>query len=327
MSDPLISIIVPVYNVEQYLEKCIKSILSQSYQNFELILVDDGSVDKSSMLCDRYAAEDGRIIVIHKENGGLSSARNAGLDRANGDFIGFVDSDDYVADDFCETLLQAVISENADMAICNYLRVDETYNLISEENNYFPITDSCINTNRFLEGYFDQFGWCYVVAWNKLYRRALFDTVRYPEGKLHEDEFIIHRLAYQCERIVCIAKPLYYYVRRNGSIMSTVSIKNMDLGEALVDQYWYAKKYRHPALKNYASRRLSYKLEEWKNLANQGEMGKQKYDELRKKALFLLYEKSAWEGYSLASKIYYRLELLCPGAGNKLRGLIHLWKK
>lgn len=242
MSDPLISIIVPVYNVELYLEKCIKSILSQSYQKIELILVDDGSVDKSGMLCDRYAAEDGRIIVIHKENGGLSSARNAGLDRAKGDFVGFVDSDDYVTEDFCETLLQAIIKENADMAVCNYLRVDENYNIIRENNDYLPITDACINADQYMERYCGQFGWFYVIACNKLYKKELFTELRYPEGKQHEDAFVIHRLVYLCDRIACVQKPLYYYVRRKGSIMSTVSIKNMDLGEALVDQYWYAKK-------------------------------------------------------------------------------------
>lgn len=242
MSKPLISIIVPVFNVENYLEKCIESIIAQTYQNIEIILVDDGSEDNSGRICDKFAKEDSRIVVIHKKNGGLSTARNAGIDIAKGFFIGFIDSDDYVSVDFCEILLQAIINEKADMAICNFLSVDENYNSIQENNTNLPIKNSCVNADEFMKGYCGEFGWYYVIACNKLYKKSLFNSLRYPIGKQHEDAFLIHRLTYQCNKIACVQYPLYYYVQRKGSIMSQISVRNMDLGDALLDQYWFAKK-------------------------------------------------------------------------------------
>lgn len=324
MSKPLISIIVPVYNVEKYLKKCIESILSQTYQNIEIILVDDGSEDNSGAICDQYAAEDARIVVIHKKNGGLSTARNAGIDRSNGDFISFIDSDDYVSEDFCKILLQAILNENADMVICNFLSVDENYNLIQENNVNLPIKNSCVNHDEFMKGYCGEFGWYYVIACNKLYKKSLFDELRYPVGKQHEDAFLIHRLVYQCNKIACVSRPLYYYVQRKGSIMSKISVKNMDLGEALIDQYWFAKKNGYPMLKNYAVRRLSFEFEKWKELVADNKMAEQKYKELRKKTLFLLYEKSAWEGYTFKAKVYHKLQILCPRLAIVLRTLKHL---
>lgn len=324
MSNPLISIIVPVFNVEKYLEKCIESIIGQTYQNIEIILVDDGSKDTSGKICDKFAKEDRRIVVIHKKNGGLSTARNAGIDIAKGVFISFIDSDDYVSVDFCKILLQAIINDNADMAICNFLSVDESYNLIQENNTNLPIKNSCINADEFMKGYCGEFGWYYVIACNKLYKKSLFDSLRYPIGKQHEDAFLIHRLAYQCNKIACVQYPLYYYVQRKGSIMSKISVKNMDLGDALLDQYWFAKKNKHSVLKNYAVRRLSYEFEKWRDLITDDRMVEQKFTELRKKAFFLLYEKSAWEGYTFRSKVYYKLEIICPRFAKVLRTLKHL---
>lgn len=324
MSNPLISIIVPVFNVEKYLEKCIESIIGQTYQNIEIILVDDGSEDTSGEICDKFAKEDRRIVVIHKKNGGLSTARNAGIDIAKGVFISFIDSDDYVSVDFCKILLQAIINDNADMAICNFLSVDESYNLIQENNTNLPIKNSCINADEFMKGYCGEFGWYYVIACNKLYKKSLFASLRYPIGKQHEDAFLIHRLAYQCNKIACVQYPLYYYVQRKGSIMSKISVKNMDLGDALLDQYWFAKKNNHSVLKNYAVRRLSYEFEKWRDLITDDRMVEQKFNELRKKAFFLLYEKSAWEGYTFRSKVYYKLEIICPRFAKVLRTLKHL---
>ena len=171
---PLISIIVPVYKVEKYLKKCIDSILNQTYKNYELILVDDGSPDCCPIICDNYAEKNDRVIVIHKQNGGLSDARNTGIAIAKGDFICFVDSDDYVSEDFCELLLNAVLKSNADMAICNYLVVDENGNSIQDKNVHLPIQDECISSQEFIKEYCGKYGWYYVVAWNKIYKRDLF---------------------------------------------------------------------------------------------------------------------------------------------------------
>lgn len=319
MKQSLVSIIVPVYKVEKYLEKCIESILAQTYKNIELILVDDGSPDNCPSICDRYAGKDSRVIVIHKQNGGLSDARNIGLNIARGDFISFIDSDDFVSPDFCELLLRAIIRDNADMAVCNYLRTDENYNLIQEKNVDLPFKNECISPEKFMQGYFGKHGWYYVVVWNKIYKRALFDNLRFPYGKQHEDEFLIHHLMAQCNKISCIRDALYYYVQRNESIISQISIKNMDLGEALIDQYKFSKKYKITELRNYAVRRLSFKLEEWKPLCVNDKKAEQKYNELRRHAFFLVYEKSAWEGCPLSAKIYYKIGILSPKLATKLQ--------
>lgn len=323
MKQSLISIIVPIYKVEKYLEKCIESILAQTYKNIELILVDDGSPDNCPSICDRYAKKDSRVIVIHKQNGGLSDARNMGLNIAKGDFISFIDSDDFVSDDFCELLLGAIIRENADMAICNYLRIDENDNLIQEKNVDLPFKNECISPEEFMQGYFGKQGWYYVVVWNKIYKRSLFDNLRFPYGKQHEDEFLIHHLIAQCNRIACIKNALYYYVQRKSSIISQISIKNMDLGEALIDQYKFSKKYEIPALKKYAVRRLSFKLEEWKPLCVNDKRAEKKYNELRRQSIFLVWEKGAWEGYPFSAKIYYKIGMVFPKLATKLQRIKH----
>lgn len=321
MKQPLISIIVPVYKVEKYLEKCIESILMQTYKNIELILVDDGSPDMCPVICDKYADKDSRVVVVHKKNGGLSDARNAGLAIAQGEFISFIDSDDFVSEDFCELLLRAALKEKADMAICNYLVVDEEGNLIQEKNLHLPIDDGCINSQEFIEEYCGKYGWYYVIACNKIYKREIFKNINYPKGKQHEDAFVIHHLVIQCNRIACIKKALYFYVQRKGSIMSQTSIRNMDLGEALIDQYKFAKKNKNDILRNYAVRRLSFELEKWKVLCVNDREAALKYNKLRKQAYFLLYEKSAWEGYPFSAKVYYKLRMIFPKFTDKLEKL------
>lgn len=318
---PLISIIVPVYKVEKYLKKCIDSILNQTYKNYELILVDDGSPDCCPIICDNYAEKNDRVIVIHKQNGGLSDARNTGIAIAKGDFICFIDSDDYVSEDFCELLLNAVLKSNADMAICNYLVVDENGNSIQDKNVHLPIQDECISPQEFIKEYCGKYGWYYVVAWNKIYKRDLFKNVKYPVGKLHEDAFVIHHLVSHCNRIVCVKNALYFYVQRQGSIMSQISVRNMDLGEALVDQYKFAKKNGNTLLRKYAARRLSFELEKWITICKDDSKAAQKYKELCKQAHFLIYEKCAWEGYSFQAKLYYKLRMICPKFADKLQKL------
>lgn len=321
MLEPKISVIVPIYNVEKYLVHCIESIINQTYKNLEIILVDDGSLDNCPTICDEFAKKDSRIIVIHKKNGGLSDARNAGLDIATGEYIGFVDSDDYISTDMYRILFNRLSEKDADMAICNYLCVDEDYELLRGKNDVLPIDDEYIDADKFVEGYTGKYGWYYVVAWNKLYKRKLFENLRYPIGKKHEDAFLIHRIVYKSRTIACIKAGLYYYVQRPGSIMAEkFSVKSMDIGEALIDQYYFAKKNRKPVLKNYAVRRFSYKLESWKGHKDSNLECKAKYNVLRKRAKFLTYEKSAWDSYPLCTRIYYRLELLMPRLAKKIRG-------
>lgn len=223
--NPKISIIVPVYNVEKYLDRCIKSILNQTYKDFELILINDGSTDNSGNICDEYKKIDNRIVVIHKKNGGTSSARNDGIDIAKGKYIGFVDSDDYIEENMYYELYNDIKINNSDISICKYIEMDD--NTIKHRGNLLKNSYSKIES---LEELYKQ-NWAeFVVPWNKLYKSELIKEFRYPLGRKYEDAFIIHRLLYKCNKVTCINKNLYYYYQRKGSTMnSEFSVKNIDM--------------------------------------------------------------------------------------------------
>ena len=237
----LITIIVPVYNVEKYLRKCIDSILCQTYENLQIIFVDDGSTDGSATICDDYAAKDNRIEVIHKANGGLSSARNAGLDIARGDYISFVDSDDYVANDMIEIAYNAITDKNADLCIFGIKWIYEN------GNNYdkvlpSPISNETLTKNKAFDKLCSSNYFYYVTAVNKLYKKSIFSSLRFPVGRLHEDEFAVHYIFNACEKIVSVKKELYFYVQRENSIMhSQVSIKRLDGAYAFLDRSKFFK--------------------------------------------------------------------------------------
>lgn len=230
---PLLSIIVPVYKVENYLPKCIDSILAQTFTDFELILVDDGSPDNCPALCDAAAEKDARVRVIHQKNGGLSAARNAGLDAARGAWIGFVDSDDYIAPEMYEVLYQAVQSTGADLALCDYAEVDEAGKPCPPM--HVSLSEGELTGQKLLKR---ASGLMVQLAWNKLYRRAIFTQLRYPEGKLNEDLFLIPEVCLQIQKAVVVPKALYYYVQRGGSIMSgNKTLRHFDAAEA-AQRYW-----------------------------------------------------------------------------------------
>jgi glycosyltransferase involved in cell wall biosynthesis len=221
----MISIVVPIYKVEKYLKRCIDSILSQTYKDIEIILVDDGSPDNCGNICDDYAKADKRIVVIHKSNGGLSDARNAGLDIAKGEYIGFVDSDDYIDSCMYETLYLNAINNSADISMCGYYDViEETgkkYTQCKEEAVY--VWNRKETLKEILQG--KRLG---VHAPTKLYKKRLFDGVRYPVGKVSEDTFIITDLFNKVQKAVFIESPLYYYYHRKNSI-NTSEINERDL--------------------------------------------------------------------------------------------------
>lgn len=231
---PLLSIIVPVYKVENYLPKCIDSILAQTFTDFELILVEDGSPDDCPALCDAAAAKDARIRVIHQKNGGLSAARNAGLDAARGAWIGFVDSDDYIAPEMYEALYKAVQSTGADLALCDYAAVDEAGAPCLPP--YTGLAQRVFTGRELLKRATNTMA---QPAWNKLYRRVVFAQLRYPEGKLNEDLFLIPKVCLQIQKAVVVPKALYYYyVQRGGSIMNGgKTLRNFDAAEA-AQRYW-----------------------------------------------------------------------------------------
>lgn len=230
----LISVIVPVYKVEKYLDRCINSIINQTYQNLEIILVDDGSPDNSGVMCDEYAVKDSRIKVIHKKNGGLSDARNAGIEVAAGKYITFLDSDDYIHENMISLLYDRIIQDGSDIALCNAQYVDEYGNFI--ENKLRFIDDCILSAHDAIENLVSGAS-TLIVSWAKLYKREIFSGLRFPIGKIHEDEFIVHKLLKDGIVISCLKYRLYYYVQREGSIInSKYTVRNLDLIEALLDR-------------------------------------------------------------------------------------------
>lgn len=207
----LVSVIVPVYNVEKYLDKCIKSIVNQTYRHLEIILVDDGSVDLSGQICDDWMNKDERIQVIHKENGGLSDARNAGIDVAQGKYYAFVDSDDFLALDTIESMYQEIKTSDSEIAVCNMVRINEE-NVTTPF--YCPVCEKKIlcQNERYLT--LQQPSVC-----NKLFDSKLFQEIYFPKGKYYEDTFIYHELLYRAKNVVLTGKEGYFYLVREGSII------------------------------------------------------------------------------------------------------------
>lgn len=251
MNNPLISVIVPVYNTDQYLRKCIESICNQTYTNLEIILIDDGSQDNSPAICDEFAQKDNRIKVIHKENGGVAAARNAGLDNATGDYIGFVDSDDFIEKSMYEKLLDASVKYGADLSLCNIHLADASGNLIDNTVVYTP-EPVCIQTNtELLTALICAPNTKYVVLWNKLYKKNLLDCVRFPQNKINEDSYVIHHIYADCDRIACIPGFYYNYVMRPDSIMHVCkTVKNFDIIEVLLDRIQLLKQRGFESLSN-----------------------------------------------------------------------------
>lgn len=243
MAQDLISVVVPIYKVEKYLPKCVDSICGQTYQNLEIILVDDGSPDQCGKLCDEYAKQDGRIKVIHKKNGGLSDARNAGIEVATGKYIGFVDSDDYIHPQMYEFLHDSLQKNMACIAVCAFQCIMESEHVESKIMNSIQsevISSETERINHFL-------GEEFTVAWNKLYPREYFSNIRYPKGKIHEDEFTTYKLLEMAKRICFIQEPLYYYVQRDNSIMgedfSEKRLHRLDAYQERLEKYWTEKRY------------------------------------------------------------------------------------
>ena len=233
---PVISIIVPVYKVEAYIRKCVDSILQQSYRHLDVILVDDGSPDLCGRICDEYAARDRRVRVVHKANGGLSSARNAGLAVAQGDYLGFVDSDDWVDPDMYAYLLDHALESGADITVCG--RVEEYQGksrrccwtepkLLDREQAMRALLEDDV-----MQSY----------AWNKLWKKEVFQGIRFPEGRNYEDIAVVHRAYNRADRVLCLPEAKYHYLQRRESIVRDVSLQNR-MG------YWASTRQRYDELK------------------------------------------------------------------------------
>ena len=230
---PKISVIVPVYKVEKYIHRCVDSILGQTFRDFELILVDDGSPDNCGTICDEYAAKDNRVVVIHQQNSGLSAARNAGIDWsfANSDsqWLTFVDSDDWIHPQMLEHLLRAATDSDVSVSMCSYCETEGAINWNMHTDTLaqvWPAEDLLLHhlVNA-------------TIAWGKLYKKTCFDVIRYPIGKLHEDEFVTYRILFEQKTMAFLPMPLYaYFVNNLGITKSNWTPRRMDALDAKEEQ-------------------------------------------------------------------------------------------
>lgn len=229
---PKISVIVPVYKVESYLRRCLDSVINQTYRNLEIILVDDGTPDNCGAICDEYAAKDKRVKVIHQANGGVASARNAGLDAATGDYIGWVDSDDWVESQMFETMLNSAEAHDADIVICSRL---ENYPDHSLQMGWQRIellnkkqAMALLVEDDLVRSYF----------WDKLWKRALFQDIRIPQLKVFEDMAVMYRLFIRAERVTCLPDVLYHYEHRDAGLTAAPSLASrMDFCRVTKERY------------------------------------------------------------------------------------------
>lgn len=247
--NPIISVIIPIFNVEKYLKRCVDSIINQTYKNLEIILVDDGSTDECPGICDDYAKKDGRIKVIHKENGGLSDARNAGMKTASGEYIGFVDSDDWIDLQTYSLVLQKMFDTQSQIGAFNIISVSDG-DFSPDLSDKFEVLDS----QKAIENTIDNVK-VKTVAWNKLYHRSVLKDLSFKIGRLNEDEFFTFYALDKAERIVYLYRQCYYYYQRPDSIMGSYSIKRLDMLDGVRERMNFTKEH-YPEI--YPKAKLSF---------------------------------------------------------------------
>lgn len=296
----LVSVIVPIYNVELYLVECIESILEQTYTNYEIILVNDGSTDSSGSICDKYEKQNNNIKVIHKKNGGLSSARNMGIEKAKGNYYVFIDSDDVVHKDYLNNMMKIAIKYNADIVACDFTTGEECFwedvpkNI--EVRKGKQVLEQMNNRDVLV-----------TVAWNKLYKRYFFDdlNLRYKNGKIHEDMFLAPKLLDNCNIMAIINEKLYFYRNRSNSIMnSSFKTKHLDILEALEYRMEYFKNRNYMDLYFYEiesySRKLIFLYDRIKRENNKFPREKK---EILSRAKKLIEDKSIFKRFTLKNRI------------------------
>lgn len=238
-----ISVIVSAYGVEAFLDQCIRSIVSQTYTDLEIILVDDGSPDRCGAICDEWAGKDSRIAVVHQRNRGISAARNTGLDRAGGEYLALIDGDDFLREDMLEILHGRMAADGSQMAVCNYIQTDLQGNHIGGPNGLHVTEDGIIGRQEGLAMFNDERYLFAAVVWNKLYRRELWDGIRFPEGKICEDGYVMHEVIGRCGRISVVKERLYRYTQREESIIhSGLTVRNLAHVEACCRRLKYFEK-------------------------------------------------------------------------------------
>lgn len=277
-TNELISVIVPVYNVKKYLVRCINSLISQTYNNLEIILVNDGSTDESGEICDQFARLNKKIRVIHKENGGLSDARNVGIETAKGSIITFIDSDDWVHHEYVKQLYYLLIAENADISVANYIRTSTEQVL----TNIYESQVYRYSNRTALRQYLGEFSIHMIIVCGKLFKKELFKDIRFPIGRIHEDEFTTYKLIFAAKKIVLTTAPMYYYWQRTDSIMgSGFNIKHkLDLLDALHERAFFFNTIKEGLLEYGTYRRIFRVYREMKTWIrkNSGEALPQEYE-------------------------------------------------
>lgn len=314
----LISIIIPIYNVEKYLPACLDSIIDQNHKDLEIILVNDGSTDNSSQICEEYAAKDKRIKVIHKENGGLSDARNAGFEIATGEFISFVDSDDLISPDFCEKLINALLSNDADIAECGFLKFEnpkEIKQFKNSDSQKSEVLDTETALKRLMEVSEA------AVVWNKIYRKEVIDNLRFPVRKINEDEYWTYKVFGNAGKIVKLPDTMYYYRQQQGSIMGqNYSLKRLDGLQAFEERIIYMKNH-FPNLVNTAVRMYCFGgMHHYHQICKHPETDPKKVYRKKLRKLVKNYNKlSVLKNWYWKYIVWYQLFLWSPKAYMKLR--------
>lgn len=271
---PKISVIVPVYNVGAYVDKCVLSLLEQTYTDFELILVNDGSTDNSGELCDNWKSKDDRIKVVHKQNGGLSDARNAGIEVACGEYYTFIDSDDYVENNYLEVLYNAILKSDADISISSHKAVYSNGTVLDKQTGEESVLTPKETLRRIL--YDDGID---LSAWAKLYKAELFETIRFPFGRVFEDAATTYLLVDKAQKIAVCSVATYNYMIRDNSITGTsFSPKKMHLITSTQEMCDYVRA-KYPDLEKPCDRRLMYA---YLSTLSQLAMSKQKFPEEQK---------------------------------------------
>jgi len=255
MENEFISVIIPVYNVEQYLEDCLDSVIKQSYKKLDIIIVNDGSTDNSLNICEKYAASDSRIRVVCRENGGLSAARNTGISLAQSQYITFIDSDDMIDRDMLRYLYLLLKAYHADMSVCQMQLIDEAGEKIDTKNK---VQKKCVVGNKICMNEFFCGTGIGTVAWGKLYKTIHFDDVRYPYGKYHEDVYTTYKIIAQCDSISIGTKKMYLYRNRQESITkSDFNAKHLDAVKANLKRAKFIERY-YPEMLVYAKAGIIY---------------------------------------------------------------------
>lgn len=266
MENNLVSVIIPVYNVEKYLKRCIDSVLNQSYKNLEIIIIDDGSKDKSKEICDSYKRKNKRVIVVHTKNKGLSEARNKGIEISKGEYISFIDSDDWVNPTYIEKLMALLLEYKGDISICNFEKVynEKMINKIYNEKIEIYTKEEALGE------LFKKEVVKFVVSWGKIYKKYLFNNIRFPKGRYHEDEFTTYKLFGESKRIVSTNEKLIYYFKREDSITASSNDleKILDVIEAYKEQIIYFNDKNYIKFKKIVERKLFsqyFQLPKYKN--------------------------------------------------------------